>query len=48
MAETAPDTTEAGLKAVRENRYVVLPNDFDSAYEKAVSNREKEHNFCTM
>ena len=39
---------EAGLQAVRENRYVVLPKDFDKAYKKAVSNREKEHNFYSM
>ena len=39
---------EAGLQAVRENRYVVLPKDFDKAYKKAVSNREKEHLFYTI
>jgi len=39
---------EAGLQAVRENRYVVLPKDFDKAYKKAVSNREKEHMFYTL
>jgi 26S proteasome regulatory subunit T3 len=39
---------EAGLEAVRENRYVVLPKDFDAAYEKAVSNREKELAFYSM
>jgi 26S proteasome regulatory subunit T3 len=40
--------TEAGLQAVRENRYVVLPKDFDTAYKKAVSNRENEHLFYTI
>jgi 26S proteasome regulatory subunit T3 len=39
---------EAGLQAVRENRYVVLPKDFDNAYKKAVNNREKELAFYTM
>ena len=39
---------EAGLQAVRENRYVVLPKDFDKAYKNAVSNREKEHLFYTI
>jgi len=39
---------EAGLQAVRENRYIVLPKDFDKAYKKAVSNREKEHLFYTI
>merc|ERR1711915_796901 len=39
---------EAGLQAVRENRYVVLPKDFDAAYKKAVNNREKELAFYTI
>jgi len=39
---------EAGLQAVRENRYVVLPKDFDKAYKKAVNNREKELAFYTI
>jgi len=40
--------SEAGLMAVRENRYVVLPKDFDAAYKKFVSNREKEHMFYSI
>merc|ERR1711920_523266 len=36
---------EAGLQAVRENRYVVLSKDFDRSYKKVVSNRDKEHMF---
>jgi len=39
---------EAGLQAVRENRYVVLSKDFDTAYKKIVTNREKEHLFYTI
>jgi 26S proteasome regulatory subunit T3 len=27
---------EAGMHAVRRNRYVVLPKDFEKAYEKTV------------
>mmetsp|Transcript_23226 Transcript_23226/g.27927 ORF Transcript_23226/g.27927 Transcript_23226/m.27927 type:complete len:407 (+) Transcript_23226:73-1293(+) len=30
---------EAGLQAVRENRYVVLPKDFDKAYKKQVNSK---------
>ena len=47
-ADISSICAEAGLQAVRENRYVVLPKDFDKAYKKAVSNREKELNFYTM
>jgi len=47
-ADIAAICAEAGLQAVRENRYVVLPKDFDKAYKKAVSNREKELAFYTM
>jgi 26S proteasome regulatory subunit T3 len=47
-ADVAAICSEAGLQAVRENRYVVLPKDFDSAYKKVVSNREKEHLFYSM
>merc|ERR1719276_751361 len=39
---------EAGLHAVRENRYVVLPKDFNAAYKKAVNNRDKEHLFYSI
>merc|ERR1712244_173299 len=44
-ADVSSICAEAGLQAVRENRYVVLPKDFDAAYEKAVNNRDKEHLF---
>lgn len=47
-ADISSICSEAGLQAVRENRYVVLPKDFDAAYKKAVSNREKELAFYTM
>merc|ERR1711909_99187 len=36
-ADVSSICAEAGLQAVRENRYVVLPKDFDSAYKKAVN-----------
>merc|ERR1712176_1107640 len=47
-ADVASICAEAGLQAVRENRYVVLPKDFDKAYKRAVSNREKEHLFYSI
>ena len=47
-ADVASICAEAGLQAVRENRYVVLPKDFDKAYKKAVSNREKELLFYSI
>merc|ERR1712238_638635 len=47
-ADISSICAEAGLQAVRENRYVVLPKDFDTAYKKAVNNREKELAFYTI
>ena len=47
-ADISAICSEAGLQAVRENRYVVLPKDFDEAYKKVVSNREKEFAFYHM
>lgn len=47
-ADVASICAEAGLQAVRENRYVVLPKDFDKAYKRAVSNREKELLFYSI
>mmetsp|Transcript_2008 Transcript_2008/g.7755 ORF Transcript_2008/g.7755 Transcript_2008/m.7755 type:complete len:417 (-) Transcript_2008:411-1661(-) len=39
---------EAGLQAVRENRYVVLPKDFDKAYKKQVNAKsDRDFNFYT-
>ena len=35
-AEISAICMEAGMHAVRKNRYVVLPKDFESAYEKVV------------
>eukprot|EP00613_Pedinella_sp_CCMP2098_P012231 CAMPEP_0171662834 /NCGR_PEP_ID=MMETSP0990-20121206/45798_1 /TAXON_ID=483369 /ORGANISM="non described non described, Strain CCMP2098" /LENGTH=405 /DNA_ID=CAMNT_0012245345 /DNA_START=88 /DNA_END=1305 /DNA_ORIENTATION=+ len=36
---------EAGLQAVRENRYVILSKDFDKAYRKHTNKGEKEFAF---
>lgn len=47
-ADVSSICAEAGLQAVRENRYVVLPKDFDAAYKKAVNNRDREHLFYSI
>merc|ERR1712125_164488 len=47
-ADIASVCAEAGMQAVRENRYVVMPKDFDKAYEKAVTAKDKEHMFYTI
>lgn len=47
-ADIASIAAEAGMQAVRENRYVVLPKDFDKAYEKAVTAKDREHMFYTI
>lgn len=36
---------EAGMQAVRKNRYVVLPKDFDKAYKKVVTKADTEFEF---
>jgi 26S proteasome regulatory subunit T3 len=36
---------EAGMQAVRKNRYVVLPKDFEKAYKKVVKKRDTEFDF---
>lgn len=36
---------EAGLQAVRENRYVIMSKDFDKAYRKHTNKNEKEFLF---
>mmetsp|Transcript_13162 Transcript_13162/g.40542 ORF Transcript_13162/g.40542 Transcript_13162/m.40542 type:complete len:425 (-) Transcript_13162:50-1324(-) len=38
---------EAGLHAVRENRYVVLPKDLDAAYKKVVNKKDTDFAFYT-
>jgi len=36
---------EAGMQAVRKNRYVVLPKDFEKAYKKAIKRQDQEFDF---
>jgi len=40
-AEISAICQEAGMQAVRKNRYVILPKDFDEAYKKLVKKNEK-------
>jgi len=47
-ADAAAICQEAGLQAVRQNRYVILSKDFDTAYKKHVNKADKEHAFYTM
>ena len=36
---------EAGMQAVRKNRYVILPRDFEKAYERHVKKKEDDFEF---
>ncbi len=36
---------EAGMKAVRKNRYVITQQDFDKAYKTVVRRTQKDFNF---
>jgi len=36
---------EAGMQAVRKNRYVILSKDFDEAYKKLVKKADKDFSF---
>jgi 26S proteasome regulatory subunit T3 len=44
-AEIAAICQEAGMQAVRRNRYVILPKDFDEAYKKLATKNDKEMPF---
>jgi 26S proteasome regulatory subunit T3 len=44
-ADIASIASEAGLQAVRHNRYVVLPKDFQTAYGKVTKRQDVEHAF---
>ncbi len=44
-AEIAAICSEAGLQAVRKNRYVILPKDFEKGYKKNVKKADSEHDF---
>lgn len=36
---------EAGMHAVRENRYIVLAKDFEKGYKNNIKKDEQEHEF---
>ena len=44
-AEISCIVQEAGMQAVRHNRYVVLPKDFDAAYKKHNNKADREFAF---
>merc|ERR1719421_200580 len=44
-ADVSAICQEAGLQAVRNNRYVVLPKDFDNAYKKHNNKADREFAF---
>ncbi|MCQ2818643.1 MAG: hypothetical protein MJ252_15350 [archaeon] len=44
-ADIASICQEAGLLAVRKNRYVVVPDDFEKAYKKVIQKREADYQF---
>jgi 26S proteasome regulatory subunit T3 len=44
-ADIASICQEAGMQAVRRNRYVILPRDFDEAYKKCIKKADKEFPF---
>ena len=47
-ADIASICAEAGLQAVRNNRYVVLAKDFQKAYRKATKRQDTEFAFYQM
>lgn len=44
-ADIAAICQEAGMQAVRKNRYVVVQQDFDKAYKTVVKRTQKDYNF---
>lgn len=44
-ADIASICQEAGMKAVRKNRYVITQQDFDKAYKTVVRRTQKDFNF---
>ena len=44
-ADISAICAEAGLQAVRHNRYVVMPKDFETGYKKNTKQADSEHFF---
>ena len=38
-------SSQGGMQAVRENRYIILSKDFEKAYKKAIKKDDQEHDF---
>ncbi|KAJ8483260.1 hypothetical protein ONZ51_g4810 [Trametes cubensis] len=47
-AEITSIVQGAGLQAVRKNRYVVLPADFEEAWKQNVKRQDETLDFCTL
>merc|ERR1712217_236439 len=47
-ADIAAICQEAGMQAVRHNRYVILPKDFEKGWKEHTGKRDKEYNFYSM
>ncbi|KAI9510240.1 26S proteasome subunit P45 [Russula earlei] len=47
-AEISSVVQAAGLQAVRKNRYVILPIDFEEAWKQTVKRNDETHEFCTQ
>ena len=46
-ADIAAICQEAGMLAVRKNRYVILAKDFEKAYKNVITKDDDEHTFYT-
>jgi 26S proteasome regulatory subunit T3 len=44
-ADVAAVCQEAGLQAVRKNRYVITTKDFEKAFQKVIKKRDTEYDF---
>ena len=47
-AEVSSICQAAGLQAVRKNRYVILPADFEEAWKSVVKRNDETHEFCKL
>ena len=47
-AEISSICQAAGLQAVRKNRYVILPADFEEAWKSVVKRNDETHEFCEL
>ena len=45
---TAAICQEAGMQAVRRNRYVILPKDFETGWKEHAKKKEKDFDFYSL